>query len=58
MVLHWDAGQASEIISSFDIIVASDWYVVLLNLLFFVSYHLSPMDSLFPVLLISSGVRL
>jgi calmodulin-lysine N-methyltransferase len=27
MILHWDKEHASEILNTFDIIVASDWYV-------------------------------
>jgi calmodulin-lysine N-methyltransferase len=27
MILHWDKEQASEVLNTFDIIVASDWYV-------------------------------
>ncbi|KAL6867460.1 hypothetical protein ACP4OV_015484 [Aristida adscensionis] len=25
MVLHWDKNQASEMLNTFDIIIASDW---------------------------------
>jgi len=27
MILHWDKEQASGMLNTFDIIVASDWYV-------------------------------
>uniref|UniRef100_A0ACD5XN45 Uncharacterized protein n=1 Tax=Avena sativa TaxID=4498 RepID=A0ACD5XN45_AVESA len=31
MTLHWDQEQPSDMLNSFDIIVASDWYVILLT---------------------------